>query len=162
MKNYKYLYLFWLLPLCFLFLMGQQGLVYYGLVDTFDNGHSYTAEVVEFEFKQIASQTNGHIVLRFETQDGQEIQRELSLPVEMAGALQKIRVIPIRYQPGAWQEIVIMPTLETQKNLVWTNALMAFVAFLLTFFVALVTHRFASKKLSEESEELVIERIDQD
>ncbi|WP_440999131.1 hypothetical protein [Fodinibius sp. SL11] len=160
MNKYKYLYLFWLLPAVFLFLTLHQGLVYYGITDTYENGNSYTAEVVEFELKQIAAQTNGYIVLHFTTNENQEIQRKLSLPVEMAGGLQDIRVVPIRYQPGAMQEIVLMPTFETQKNLIWTNALMAGVALLLTFFIGLAAHRFANKKLSEPDEELVIERID--
>lgn len=160
MNKYKYLYLFWLIPGVFLFLTLHQGLVYYGITDTYENGHSYTAEVVEFELKQIAAQTNGYIVLRFTTRDGQEIQRQLSLPVEMAGGLQDIRVVPIRYQPGTLQEIVLMPTFKTQKNLIWTNALMAGLALFLTFFIALAAHRFAKKKLNEPDEEFVIERVD--
>lgn len=160
MNRYKFLYLFWLLPAAFLFLVAHQGIVYYGITDTYENGTSYTSEVVEFELKQIAAQTNGYIVLRFETQDGEEIQRQLSLPVEMAGGLRDIRVVPIRYQPGAIQEIVIMPTFETQKSLVWSNMLMASVALLITFFIALAAHRFARKKLNEKEEELVIERVD--
>ena len=162
MNRYKYLYLFWLLPAAFLFLILHQGAVYLGLNDTYDNGTSYTAEVVEFEFKQIAAQTNGYIILRFETRDGEEIQRKLSLPVEMAGGLQDIRVVPIRYQPGAFQEIVLMPTLETQKNLVWSNMLMALVALLITIGIAVAAHRFANKKIREgEPDEYVIERVDQ-
>jgi hypothetical protein len=160
MNKYKYLYLFWLLPAAFLFLTLHQGLVYYGITDTYENGNSFTAEVVEFELKQIAAQTNGYIVLRFTTGDDQEIERKLSLPVEMAGGLQDIRVVPIRYQPGAMQEIVLMPTYETHKNLIWTNALMAGVALLITFFIGLVAHRFANQKMNEPEEEFVIERVD--
>jgi hypothetical protein len=160
MDRYKFLYLFWLLPAAFLFLVAHQGIVYYGITDTYENGTSYTSEVVEFELKQIAAQTNGYIVLRFKTQDGDEIQRQLSLPVEMAGGLQDIRVVPIRYQSDALQEIVIMPTYEMHKNLIWTNMLMASVALFITFFIGLMAHRFAQKKLNEKDEELVIERVD--
>ena len=160
MNRYKFLYLFWLLPLFFLLLTLQQGGVYYGINDTFENGTSYTAEVVDFELKQIAAQTNGYVILRFDTREGVEIQRKLSLPVEMAGALQEIRVIPIRYQAGGWQEIVMMPTMETHKNLVWTNALMAIVAFIITLGIAITAHRFANKKLAEKEEEIVFERVD--
>lgn len=160
MNQYKFLYLFWLLPASFLFLIIHQGAVYRGLENTYENGSSYTADVVEFELKQIAAQTNGYIVLRFETDNSEEIQRKLSLPVEMAGGLQEIRIVPIRYKPGNFQEIVLMPTYETQKNLVWTNALMAFVAFLITFGIAFAAHKFARKKLSEKEEKIVIERVD--
>lgn len=138
----------------------QQGSVYYGITDTYENGTSYTAEVLEFEFKQIAAQTNGYIELRFETSEGNEIQRRLSLPVEMAGELQDIRVVPIRYQPGSWQEIVLLPAIDTHKSLVWSNALMAAVAFLITLIIAAGAHRFANSRLSEKEDELVFERVD--
>lgn len=160
MNRYKFFYLFWLLPAAFMFLVAHQGAVYYGIHNTYENGNSYTAEVVEFELKQIAAQTNGYIVLRFETDDGKEIKRQLSLPVEMAGELQDIRVVPVRYQPGGWQEIVMIPTYETHKNLIWSNMLMSGVALLITFFIGLAAHRFANKKLSEKEEEFVIERVD--
>jgi hypothetical protein len=160
MNKYKFLYFFWLLPAAFLFLVAHQGAVYMGITSTYENGTSYTAEVVEFELKQIASQTNGYIILRFETKDSEKIQRKLSLPVEMAGSLQEIRVVPIRYQPDAFQEIVLMPAYDTQKSLVWSNMLMAGVALLMTLIIAIVAHRFANKKLSEEEEEFVIERVD--
>lgn len=160
MNRYKFFYLFWLLPIAFLFLVTHQGAVYYGINETYENGNSYTAEVVEFELKQIAAQTNGYIVLRFQTEDGEEIQRQLSLPVEMAAELQDIRVVPIRYQPGNWQEIVMMPTFETHKSLIWSNMLMSGVALLITFFIGLAAHRFANRKVSEKEEEFVIERID--
>lgn len=161
MNRYRFLYLFWLLPAAFLFLIAHQGAVYFGVTDTYENGTSYTAEVIEFEFKQIAAQTNGYVVLRFKTRGGDEIQRKLSLPVEMAGGLQDIRVIPIRYQPDTFQEIVLMPSYETQKNLVWTNILMAGLAFLITFFIAAAAHRYARKKINQgEEEEFIIERVD--
>lgn len=160
MNRYKFLYLFWLLPASFVFLVVHQAYVYNGVIDTYENGTSYTAEVVEFELKQIAAQTNGYIIIRFKTPDGQEIERNLSLPVEMAGELQKIKVIPIRYQPGAFQEVVLMPAYETQKNLVWTNIAMASVGLLITLFIAIAAHRFTRKKLKEEKEEYVIQRVD--
>lgn len=160
MNKYKYLYLTWLIPAAFLFLTLHQVWVYYGIVDTYENGESYTAEVLEFEFKQIAAQTNGYIIIEFTTNQDEQIQRKLSLPVEMAGDLQNIRVVPVRYQPDTRQEIVLMPTIDTHKNLIWTNALMAGVALLLTFFLGLAAHRLANKKLSEPDEEFVIERVD--
>lgn len=160
MNRYKLLYLFWLLPLSFLFLILQQGTVYYGITDTYENGTSYTAEILDFEFKQIAAQTNGYVVLQFTTNEGKEIKRQLSLPVEMAGSLQDIRIMPVRYQPGGWQEIVLLPTIETHKNLIWSNALMAFVALIITSFIGVTAHRFANKKLSEKEDKLMIERID--
>lgn len=160
MNRYKFLYLFWLLPASFVFLTIHQIAVYNGVTDTYENGTSYTAEVVEFELKQIAAQANGYIILRFTTKTGEEIQRKLSLPIEMAGDLQEIRVVPIRYQPGAFQEIVLMPAYKTQKSLVWTNTAMAGVGLLITLVIAIFAHRYARKKSNEDEEELIIQRID--
>jgi len=160
MNRYKFLYLFWLLPAAFFFLFAHQGTVYMGIKDTYENGTSYTAEVEEFELKQIASQTNGYIVIRFKTEEGNEIQRKLSLPVEMAGDLQEIRIVPIRFQPKGFQQIVLMPAYDTQKSLVWSNMLMAGMALLITLIIAVVAHRYARNKLNEEDQEFVIERVD--
>ena len=159
MNNYKYLYFIWLLPAAFLFLCLHQTAVYYGIIDTYENGTSHTAEVVDFDLKQIAAQTNGYIVLRFEAEET-EVRRKLSLPVEMAGQLQRIRVVPIRYLPGNFQEIVLMPTYDTQKNLLWTNLAMASVALLITVIIAGAVHRFTTNKLRSDPEKVEFERID--
>lgn len=160
MKSYKYLYLVWLIPAAFLFLCLHQAMVWYGIVDTYENGDSYTAEVIDFELKQIAAQTNGFIELRFELEEGEEIQRKLSLPVEMAGQLQQIRIVPIRYQPDTFQEIVLMPTYGTQKGLVITNLAMAVVALLITLGIGVVVHRYANRKRRGDIEEFEFERVD--
>jgi hypothetical protein len=159
MNRYKLFYLFWLLPLTFLFLMGHQATVYFSVINTYENGTSYTAEVLDYEMKQIASQTNGYIVLQFETENG-KVERKLSLPVEMAGELQRISVVPVRYQQGNFQEIVMLPTYEIHKGLALTNLGMAFIAFLISFFVAVSAHRYASKKLHNGEEQVIFERID--
>lgn len=160
MNYYKLFKLGWLLPAFFLFLTLQQAKVYYGITDTYENGTSYTAEVTDFQFKQIASQTSGYIVVLFNTKDGKRIQQKNSIPVEMASKLREIRVIPIRYQPDSWQEIVFIPTLDIQKDLIWTNILMALLGLIATFFIALATHRYANKKSSGEEQGFVIERVD--
>ena len=160
MARYKYLYLIWLLPLAFLFLSLHQTYVYFSISDTYQNGESYTAEVVEFEHKQIAAQNSTYIILRFEDGRNNEVQKRLSLPVEMAGDLRDIRVIPIRYNPGSFQEIVLMPAYETQKNLVWSNIAMAVLALLITLLIAAGVHRFATNKLRSEPEIIEYERID--
>lgn len=160
MNSYNFLYLFWLLPLYIGGLFFQQMTVYYGITDTYENGNSYTAEVVDFEFKQIAAQTNGFIVVRFETEEENEVERKLSLPVEMAGKLQETRIIPVRYQPGSTQEIVLVPSYSIQKGLVLTNMGMSFIGFIITFFIALYAHRYAGRKKREGPTEYIIERID--
>lgn len=159
MNSYKFLYLIWLLPGYLLFLSGHQAYVFYSVVDTYDNGESYVAEVVEYELKQIAAQTNGYVVLRFETNDTTH-QQKLSLPVEMAGAISKSRVIPIRYKKNAFVNIVMIPTYSTQKGLALTNLAMAAVGFFITIFIALIAHRYANRKLRYGDQKFVIERVD--
>ncbi len=160
MSKYKFLYLAWLLPAYLLFLIAHQGTVFVSLIDTYENGASYTADVIDYELKQIAAQTNGYIVLRFETGSGNLVQQKLSLPVEMAGKLSEIRVIPIRYQEDAFQNIVMIPTFSIQKGLILTNMAMAFVGFLIALYVALSAHRHARRKLTGPKNEFIIERID--
>lgn len=160
MSNYKFLYLIWLLPAYLLFLAGHQGAVYFGINDTYENGSSYTAEVIDFDLKQIAAQTNGYMVLRFETDDGEVIQQQLSLPVEMAGALSEIKVVPVRYQKDAFMDIVILPTVDTQKRLALTNMGMAFIGFLIAGVIAVAVHRYVNKKLRDGEDEFIIERLE--
>lgn len=162
MSKYKFLYFYWLIPAFLLFLALHQVSVYYGIIDTYENGDSYTAEVVEFELKQIAAQTNGYVILRFRPEGSEEIQQKLSLPVEMAGQIQEIRIVPIRYQEAARQNIVMMPTYETQKNLVMTNIAMAALGFLITCIIGFWVNRYVSQKLKTGETEIVFERVDAD
>ncbi|NGP77068.1 hypothetical protein G3570_10520 [Balneolaceae bacterium YR4-1] len=162
MSKFKFLYFYWLIPAFLLFLVLHQISVYYGVIDTYENGDSYTAEVVEFELKQIAAQTNGYVILRFSPEGAGEMQQKLSLPVEMAGQIQEIRIIPIRYQEGARHNIVMMPTYETQKNLVMTNIAMAAVGFLITCIIGYWVNRYVSRKMKQGETEIVFERVDTD
>lgn len=160
MNKYHFVYLVWLLPGYLLFLFLHQAGVFYGINDTWENGASYTAEVIDFDIKQIAAQTNGYVVLKFDTNEGETIERKLSLPVEMAATIQENIVVPVRYQAGGFQEIVMIPAYSTQKGLVLTNMAMAFTGFLLTVYIAWLGHRYAGRKLSGDEEEWEIERID--
>lgn len=162
MSKYNYLYFYWLIPAFLLFLAIHQGFVYYGVIDTYENGHSYTAEIVDFDLKQIAAQTNGYVILKFTTESGEEIQRKLSLPVEMAGGISEIQIVPIRYQKGAFQSIVMMPTYKTQKGLAMTNIFMASFGLLITIGIGFWVNRYIRRKKTGGEEELVFERIDQD
>jgi len=160
MNRYKFLYLIWLLPATFLALGLHQTFVYYSIQDTYQNGESYSAEMLDFEYKRIAAQTNSNITIQFETDQNQIIKKLLTLPVEMAGDLQGLHIIPIRYKPDSFQEIVLMPAFDTQKSLVWTNMAMAGLALLISLFIAVGVHRFTWKRIKNGPEELEIERID--
>lgn len=162
MNKYYFLYLFWLIPAYLLGLSIHQAAVYNGITETYEDGTSYNAEVIDFELKQIAAQTNGYIEIRFETDSGEEIQRQLSLAVEMAGQLTDISVVPIRYLPDSFQSIVLMPTYSVQRQLTLTNMGMAFIGFLITLVIGIFVDRFARKRITEGEPQLVIERVDDD
>ena len=160
MSKYKFIYLIWLLPAYLLFLTLHQIAVYNGIGNTYENGTSYTSEVVEFEIKQIAAQTNGYVVLRFESNEGDMIERRLSLPVELAGMISELSHIPVRYKEGNFEEIVMMPTYNEHRNMVLSNTAISFVGLLIAIGVAWIGHRYARRKLTEGEEELIFERVD--
>jgi len=162
MNRYKFIYLTWLLPAAFLALGLHQTMVYYSIQNTYKNGTSYTAELTDFEFKRIAAQTSSSIAIRFKDKNDSMIKKQMSIPVEMAGDIQKIRVVPIRYEPDNFEEVVLLPAYKTQKSLVWTNMAMAGLALIIGLGIAISAHRYAHRKLKSdpEEDELEFERID--
>lgn len=146
-KAYYFIYLFWLLP-SYLLLMGfHQVNTYYGLTDTYENGKSYVAEVIDFDITQIAAQTNGYIDLRFEPDGGEVIERRLSQPIQNAAQLQASEFIAVRYKPDSSQEIVLMPIYDFHRTMVLANLGVLGIAFLVTLTIAIFAHRFASRKI---------------
>jgi len=160
MNKYKYLYLIWLLPLALALLTAHQLYTYYNIVKTYNQGESYTAEVVDFEIKQIAAQTNGYVVLKFETREGKTVQEKLSLPVTLAAQFMESNVIPVRYYADSSTPIVMIKTYNTHSRVALINASMAFVFFVALLIVAFFVHRFAGKKISETDTSINIVRTD--
>ena len=156
---YKFWYLIWLLPVFVLFLCLHQAYVFFSVVDTYENGESYVAEVVDYEMKQIVTQNSGYIVLKFETEE-EIYQQKLSLPVEMASIVSESRVVPIRFKKDSFVNIVMTPAYGMQKDLVLTNLGMAVIGFFITLFIAFLVHRHATKKLRDGDQKIVIERVD--
>lgn len=158
--KYQLLYLVWLLPAYMLFIIIQQGLVYQGTIDTYQNGESIAANVLDFDIKQIAAQSNGYVILSFTAPDGEKIERKLSLSIQMAQRIIDTSVIPIRYVKGNFQDIVMIPTYDLQKTTSLSNMGVSFMGFLALIFVSVLVTRYASKKASGNDEELIIERVD--
>ncbi|MEQ8524507.1 hypothetical protein [Gracilimonas sp.] len=160
MNNYRLLYLYWVIPAYLLFLVVQQGLVHQSAIDTYENGTTYLAEVTDFDIKQIAAQSNGYIDIRFEV-EGEVIERRLSLSVQMAQELMESSNIPIRYQKGAFQEIVLYPTFNIQKSTSLFNMSVAFVGLVVTVISGFFVHRYVRRKVTNENDEkFEIERVD--
>jgi hypothetical protein len=153
MNNLTYLwYLLWLLPLYLLGMAFHMGAIYHGLGSTYEQGESYLADVVHFEIKQIAAQTNGSITVRFTKSDGSQLTRKLSQPIQNAAQLQASEIMPVRYLENSYQPIVLVPIYEFHRKMVLVNLAVLFVSLLITFFIALTAHRFASRKLARRGE----------
>lgn len=160
MNKYRLLNLYWIVPAYLLFLVFQQGMVYKGSIDTYENGETYLAEVTDFDIKQIAAQSNGYIDLRFEV-DGEVIERKMSLSVQMAQELMESSNIPIRYQPGAFQEIVLYPTFQIQKSTSFFNMSVALIGLVVTVIAGFFVNRYIRRKLADENDEkFEIEMVD--
>ncbi|MBP3193637.1 hypothetical protein [Natronogracilivirga saccharolytica] len=153
-------YLLWLLPLYLFGMAVHMGAVYYGLDKTWEEGESYLADIVHFEIKQIAAQTNGSITVRFETDDGEEITRKLSQPIQNAAQLQASEMMPIRFMENSYQPVVLVPIYDFHKQMVLVNLAVLLVAIIITFFIALTAHRFASRKIGGKDPEQKFEIID--
>ena len=158
--KYHFLYLVWLLPAYLLFIMIQQGLVYNGTIDTYENGKSIAANVLDFDIKQIAAQSNGYVIISFRAPSGELMERKLSLSIQMAQRIIDTSVIPIRYKEGNFQDIVMIPTYDLQKTTSLSNMGVSFMGFLALIFVSVLVTRFATKKVNNEDTELVFQRID--
>ncbi len=158
--KYRLFYLIWLLPAYLLFLIIQQGFVYTGTIDTYENGQSIAADVLDFDIKQIAAQSNGYVVITFPDPDGKIQERKLSLSVQMAQRIIDTAVIPIRYKADSFQDIVMIPTYELQKSTSLINMVVAFIGCLALIFASFLASRYATKKLKEGEAEIVIERVD--
>lgn len=155
----KLLYATWLLPLALFLLTGHQVWTFYNIIQTYTNGDSYTANVEEFDIKQIAAQTNGYVILNFETSNGRTVTRKLSLPVQLAAQFMESDVIPIRYNADSSVPVVMIKTYDTHKRVALINASIAFLFALACFGVALIAHKKANKSLDKKSE-FTIERTD--
>jgi hypothetical protein len=158
--KYRFIYLIWLLPAYLLFIMVQQAMVHQNTIKTYEEGVSIAADVLDFDIKQIAAQSNGYVVLEFTDPDGEVQERKLSLSVQMAQKIIDTGVIPIRYLEGSFQEVVMIPTYELQKETSLSNLGIAAIGFLILTFVSFLATRFANKQIKFGPEEIQIERVD--
>lgn len=152
MNKYRLLNFYWVVPAYLLFLVFQQGMVYKGAIDTYENGETYLAEVTDFDIKQIAAQSNGYVDLRFEA-NGDVIERRMSLSIQMAQELMESSNIPIRYQPDSFQEIVLYPTYQIQKSTSLVNMGVAFIGLVVTVIAGFFVNRYIRRKVADENDE---------
>ncbi len=157
---YKLAYLYWFIPLFFLALTLHQAAVYQGIKTTYKEGTSYTAKVLEFDTKQIVTQTSSYAVLEFDTKEGETIRRKLSLPVEISGKISESRIIPVRYHPDSFQEIIIIAAYDAHTSMTLANIAMAVFALLATSILGWGVTRWIRSKTSRNApRKLIIENI---
>lgn len=159
MNKYKFLYLIWLLPAYFIWQAGYQLYIYNGLIDTYQNGESHIAEVLDFDIKQIAAQTNGYVVLRFTDSSSDTIEQQLSLPVQMAQVLMNSETIPVRYKENSQKQIVIVSVYELQKDVLRVNMAVSGISLLVVLIISFLATRYANKMIREGEEKIQIEHV---
>lgn len=146
MKKIYYLwYLTWLLPAGLTVLGIQQGIVYHGIQNTVTNGAEYEAEVLEFQMKHMAAQSNGIITLKFTPDGAEPVTQKLSLPIQNAGLLMETETLTIRYLPESAQSVIIMPSLWFQEKMVLANIGVIILSILVTLAIAFMGHRYANR-----------------
>lgn len=159
MNKFRLFYLFWLAPAYLAFLMYQQLMVYKSTNDTYQTGESYVAEIIDLDIKQIAAQSNGYVVIRFETED-EVIERRLSLSVQMAKELIGNAQVPLRYKKDAFQEIVLFPTYEIQRTTAYFNIMISVAGLLMAAAAAALIHRYANRRMRSDNEDILIEVVE--
>lgn len=161
MNKYLFFHLLWLLPIYFVFQNVYQVQTYFGVQDTYNNGDSYIATVEEFDVKQIAAQTNGYVVLRFETSENEIIQEQLSLPVQFAQVIMNSELIPVRYKKSSRRPIVMMPIYDLQNNVLLVNMAVTLFGIIATAILSIYASRFATRKIKEGEVDMQIEFVDE-
>lgn len=160
MNKYYFFFLIWLLPAYFAFQSLYQIYTYLGIQSTYEQGESYVADIIDFDVKQIAAQTNGYVVLSFTTSDGSTVEQQLSLPVQFAQVIMDSEIIPIRYKEDSPRPIVMIPVFELQKKVIRINIAVTFIGLIATLILSWYTTRYARRKVKYGDEKLEIERVD--
>ncbi len=162
MSKYRLLSLFWIIPAYLIFLTGQQVSVYFGAENTYENGENYQAEIIDMEVKQIAAQSNGYVVISFETESGKTIERKMTLSIQMAQKLLQSAVVELSYLENGYPEIVLHPTYELQVKTSLFNASVAFIGVIVTLTAGVYVQRYSNRKSENEAvDDFEIERVDQ-
>lgn len=161
MNKYYFIFLIWLLPAYFVFQGAYQLLTYNGIQSTYAEGDSYVASVIDFDVKQIAAQTNGYVVLNFTTSEGEEIEEQLALSVQMAQVIMDSELIPIRYKADSYNPIVIMATYDLHLTVIKVNIAVMVIGLIVTLLISIWASRFALNRIRDGEEVLEIERVDE-
>lgn len=161
MSKYRLLAFYWLIPAYLVFLVSQQTLVYIGAKTTFEEGTKYEAEILDMEVKQIAAQSNGYVIIAFQTHSGTRIERKMTISIQMAQSLMGVAKFDLSYKKGAYPEIVLHPTYELQVKSSMFNAAVAFIGLIVTLIAGTYLQKFSNRKSADETaDDFNVERVD--
>jgi hypothetical protein len=136
-------------------------MVYVGAKDTVEEGIHYEADVLDMEVKQIAAQSNGYIVIAFETNSGTRIERKMTLSIQMAQKLLESSKVKLSYRKGGYPEIVLLPTYELQVKTSLFNGAVAFLGLIVTLIAGVRVQKYINRKSADETgDDFNIERVD--
>ncbi|MDR9447028.1 MAG: hypothetical protein RI519_04760 [Balneolaceae bacterium] len=127
-------------------MIGHQLWILNGMNQTYDEGESLIAVIEEVDIKQIAAQTNGYVDLRFTPASGEVIRERLTLSVQLAADVLESEVVAIRYNPESAKSIVMTPTHELNKRVIYSNLAMMGLSLLAVVVVAIGGTFFARRK----------------
>lgn len=161
MSKYRLLSLYWLIPSFLLFLVIQQFSVYSGAKTTYESGDVYEAQIIDFDMKQIAAQSNGYVVIEFTTNSGQKIERRMTLSIQMGQQVMQSSVLALSYKKDAYPEIVLHATYALQVKTSLFNAGVAFIGLIVTLIAGVYVQKFSNRKSENEAiDDFNIERVD--
>ncbi|MCC5940132.1 MAG: hypothetical protein JJU37_01205 [Balneolaceae bacterium] len=161
MNKYYFIFFIWLLPIYFFGQFGYQALTYFGIQSTYNQGDSYVATVTDFDVKQIAAQTNGYVVIQFNTSDGEVVEERLALPVQFAQVIMNSELIPVRYSESSFSPIVMMPIYDLQQNVIRVNLAVTLFGTIVTILISFFASRYALRKVKDGDDEIEIEMMDE-
>ena len=114
------------------------------------------------EVKQIAAQSNGYVIIAFETNSGSKIERKMTLSIQMAQQLMQSSTVDLSYKKGAYPEIVLHPTYELQVKTSLFNGAVAFIGLIVTIIAGVYVQKYSNKRSADETaDDFTIERVDQ-
>ena len=123
----------WVIPVLLLLLTIHQVITAVDLRKTLDEGEQTYAEVLRYERSDRKDVTHVELDLRIHLADGSTFDHtHLALPYSI-GHRVEADTLQVTVLPGADQDVVITQIGRTQISIAWSNAAMAFVAFLMAF-----------------------------
>jgi hypothetical protein len=115
----------WIVPVILFGLMVHQAWVVYSVTQTWNDGKAATAEIVDYEMKEMAAQTHGIMTLRIPLPDGHSIEETLSMPAMLATQVRNTEQLEVRVRPGRSQQIVVAELMRTQRRMAMINVIIA-------------------------------------